>query len=131
MMLQQQINKEERMQQQHKMRYYELYRRSTIGEALTDTLDELVTNQYISQQLYDKVLLQFDKSINEALADTVKSKASFKGDLHTYRFCDNVWTFILENAEFKTENETIKVDNVKIVACDANISNEKDKKDEK
>eukprot|EP01133_Synstelium_polycarpum_P004299 gene4299-5021_t len=60
------------------MRYYELYRRSTVGEALTDTLDELVQNQLISQQLYEKVLAQFDKSINEALANTVKTKATFK-----------------------------------------------------
>ncbi|GAM23620.1 hypothetical protein SAMD00019534_067950, partial [Acytostelium subglobosum LB1] len=113
--------------QQHKMRYYELYRKSTIGEALTDTLDDMANNNYISQQLYDKVVLQFDKSINEALANTVRNKATFKGDLHTYRFCDSVWTFILENAEFKTDNEVIKVDNVKIVACDANLSNEKEK----
>eukprot|EP01132_Coremiostelium_polycephalum_P009738 gene9738-11959_t len=103
--------------------FYELYRRSTVGEALTDTLDELIQNKLISQTLYEKILTQFDKSINEALANTVKSKATFKGSLHTYRFCDNVWTFILENAEFKTENDkSIKVDRVKIVACDANVA---------
>lgn len=44
-----------------------------------------------------------------------------QGHLHTYRFCDNVWTFILENASFKTENELQSVDRVKIVACDAKI----------
>jgi len=44
-----------------------------------------------------------------------------QGHLHTYRFCDNVWTFILENASFKTDNEVLAVDRVKIVACDAKI----------
>jgi hypothetical protein len=44
-----------------------------------------------------------------------------QGHLHTYRFCDNVWTFILENASIKTDNEVIAVDRVKIVSCDAKI----------
>ncbi|KAK5580748.1 hypothetical protein RB653_000772 [Dictyostelium firmibasis] len=106
----------------NKQNYYELYRKSTIGEALTDTLEELLINQYISNSLYQKILTQFDKTINEALSNTVKAKTTFKGNLHTYRFCDNVWTFILDNAQFKTEaNEIVRVDRVKIVACDANV----------
>ncbi|CAN7063880.1 unnamed protein product [Brassica oleracea var. botrytis] len=28
----------------------------------------------------------------------VKTKVSIKGYLHTYRFCDNVWTFILQKS---------------------------------
>jgi hypothetical protein len=44
-----------------------------------------------------------------------------QGHLHMYRFCDNVWTFLLENASFKTNNEVTVVDRVKIVACDAKI----------
>lgn len=54
----------------------------------------------------------------EALANKVKNKASFKGHLHTYRYCDNVWTFILEDAVFRTDTDTVQVDRVKIVACD-------------
>ncbi|KAK1566602.1 hypothetical protein Q3G72_028922 [Acer saccharum] len=41
--------------------------------------------------------------MTEALETQVKSKVSIKGHLHTYRFCDNVWTFILQNALFKNE----------------------------
>ncbi|EGG18368.1 transcription initiation factor IIA gamma chain [Cavenderia fasciculata] len=104
-------------------RYYELYRKSTVGEALTDTLEELLLSQYISKNLHDKVLHQFDKSMNEALSTIVKSKYSFKGDLHTYRFCDNVWTFIIDDAKFTVDSgEPITVDRVKLVACDANLS---------
>ncbi|KYR01927.1 transcription initiation factor IIA gamma chain [Tieghemostelium lacteum] len=105
-----------------KQNYYELYRRSTVGEALTDTLDELLQNQYINQNVYTKILTQFDKSINEALSTGVKSKAVIKGKLHTYRFCDSVWTFIIDNAEFKSDSETTRVDRVKIVACDAHVT---------
>ena len=51
---------------------------------------------------------------------SVKSKdiVNFRGSLNTQRFCDNVWTFVLNDVEFREVTELIKVDKVKIVACD-------------
>ena len=43
---------------------------------------------------------------------------SFQGKLNTYRFCDNVWTFVLNNVDFRDVQELAKCDKVKIVACD-------------
>eukprot|EP00271_Cylindrocystis_brebissonii_P020003 TRINITY_DN6418_c0_g1_i1.p1 TRINITY_DN6418_c0_g1~~TRINITY_DN6418_c0_g1_i1.p1 ORF type:complete len:104 (+),score=16.40 TRINITY_DN6418_c0_g1_i1:74-385(+) len=100
----------------------QMYRKSTIGEGLTAALDELVKNKSISPMLAIKILCQFDTSIQEALQGLVKSKCTFKGHLHTYRFCDNVWTFILEEATFKVDGEEHKADRVKIVARDARSS---------
>lgn len=40
------------------------------------------------------------------------------GKLNTYRFCDNVWTFLLSDVEFRDVAELCKGDTVKIVACD-------------
>jgi len=57
------------------------------------------------------------QSFSEVLANKVKAKINIKGHLHTFRFCDNVWTFILQNATFKTDTETINTEVVKIVAC--------------
>eukprot|EP00124_Ichthyophonus_hoferi_P005265 Ihof_evm2s719 gene=Ihof_evmTU2s719 len=99
-------------------RNYALYRKTTLGQSLSDSLDELIQNQQINPQLAMKVLLQFDKSINTLLASKVKAKTSFRGSLHTYRFCDNVWTFILQNANFRSDGDTIEAQLVKIVACD-------------
>lgn len=39
--------------------------------------------------------------------------------MHTYRFCDEVWTFIIENPNFKFDQDTVSADKVKIVACNA------------
>ncbi|XP_003744895.1 transcription initiation factor IIA subunit 2 [Galendromus occidentalis] len=98
---------------------YQLYRNTTLGQTLQDSLDELVASGQISQQLAVRVLLQFDKSINNALATRVRSRLSFKaGHLSTYRFCDNVWTFVLKNVEFREVQELVRADKVKIVACD-------------
>ncbi|KAG0424561.1 hypothetical protein HPB47_028216 [Ixodes persulcatus] len=73
----------------------------------------------ITPHLALKVLLQFDKAINNALANRVKTRLTFKaGHLSTYRFCDNVWTFVLKDVEFREVQELVKADKVKIVACD-------------
>ncbi|KAJ9567616.1 hypothetical protein OSB04_003582 [Centaurea solstitialis] len=98
------------------MATFELYRRSTIGMCLTETLDEMVSNGVLSPELAIQVLVQFDKSMTEALDSQVKSKVSIKGHLHTYRFCDNVWTFIVQDAIFKYDETQENVGQVKIVA---------------
>eukprot|EP00252_Welwitschia_mirabilis_P004365 TRINITY_DN146_c0_g2_i1.p2 TRINITY_DN146_c0_g2~~TRINITY_DN146_c0_g2_i1.p2 ORF type:complete len:106 (-),score=11.67 TRINITY_DN146_c0_g2_i1:347-664(-) len=103
------------------MATFELYRRSTIGTCLTETLDELVANGTLSPEHAIQVLVQFDRSMAEALQTQVKSKVTIKGHLHTYRFCDNVWTFLLQNAAFKTEDSQERVSKVKIVACDSKL----------
>ncbi|XP_062163197.1 transcription initiation factor IIA subunit 2 [Alnus glutinosa] len=103
------------------MATFELYRRSTIGMCLTETLDEMVQSGTLRPELAIQVLVQFDKSMTEALENQVKSKVSIKGHLHTYRFCDNVWTFILQDAMFKHEECQETVGRVKIVACDSKL----------
>ncbi|KAJ3481039.1 hypothetical protein NLI96_g7940 [Meripilus lineatus] len=98
--------------------YYEFYRGSSIGMALTDSLDELITNGAITPQLAMKVLQQFDKSLADTMVKQVKNKTTLKGHLHTYRLCDDVWTFIVKNPSFKMEsNEMVTAQKIKIVAC--------------
>ncbi|CAO1425616.1 unnamed protein product [Diamesa serratosioi] len=98
---------------------YQLYRNTTLGNTLQESLDELISYGQITPQLALKVLLQFDKSINQALSNKVKSRITFKASkLNTYRFCDNVWTLMLNDVEFREVHEFAKVDKIKIVACD-------------
>jgi len=41
--------------------------------------------------------------------------------MDTYRFYNDVWTFVLSDVTFKKEKEEfIKIDKIKIVACDGN-----------
>jgi len=40
-----------------------------------------------------------------------------KGHLDTYRFCDDVWTFLVINPNFRFENESIVANKIKVVAC--------------
>ena len=50
----------------------------SIGMALTDTLDDLITDRRIEPQLAIKILANFDKSITELLSEKVKAKLTFK-----------------------------------------------------
>ncbi|KAM0008215.1 putative transcription initiation factor IIA, gamma subunit [Helianthus debilis subsp. tardiflorus] len=60
------------------MATFELYRRSTIGMCLTETLDEMVSSGILGPELAIQVLVQFDKSMAEALDTQVKTKVSIK-----------------------------------------------------
>lgn len=46
--------------------------------ALTDTLDDLISERRIEPQLAMKILANFDRSITEVLAEKVKSRLTFK-----------------------------------------------------
>ncbi|XP_026472650.1 transcription initiation factor IIA subunit 2-like [Ctenocephalides felis] len=101
---------------------YQLYRNTTLGNTLQESLDELILYGQITPQLAIRVLLQFDKCINQTLSNKVRSRLTFRASkLNTYRFCDNVWTFMLDDVEFKEVQEIARVDKVKIVACDGKI----------
>lgn len=46
--------------------------------ALTDTLDDLISDERINPQLAMKILGNFDQAITEALQKEVKSRLTFK-----------------------------------------------------
>lgn len=98
---------------------YQLYRETTLGQTLQDTIDELISAGKLNNSLAGRVLHEFDKAINIALEQKVRNRLTIKcNKLRTYRFCDNVWTLLLKDVEFREVQELIRVDWVKIVACD-------------
>ncbi|KAK0672690.1 transcription initiation factor IIA, gamma subunit-domain-containing protein [Cercophora samala] len=107
--------------------FYDLYRHGSLGMTLTDALDELIENNSIAPQLAMKVLTQFDRVVAETLQERVKSRLTFKGSLDTYRFCDEVWTFLIRNVTFKMDGTqgTVVADKVKIVSCSAKRNDDK------
>ncbi|KAH3899869.1 related to Transcription initiation factor IIA subunit 2 [Saccharomycodes ludwigii] len=84
--------------------YYELYRRSTVGATLVDALDHLISEGRIEASLAMVCLEVFDRVVAEVLKEKTNSKMTIKGHLHTYRFCDDVWTFIIKNCNLKLEH---------------------------
>ncbi|KAK3988524.1 transcription initiation factor IIA, gamma subunit-domain-containing protein [Cladorrhinum sp. PSN332] len=109
--------------------YYDLYRHGSLGTALTDALDDLIGDERIDPQLAMKVLTQYDRVMAETLQEKVKARLTFKGSLDTYRFCDEVWTFLIRNVTLKLDNNSQQVvaDKVKIVSCSAKRSDDSSK----
>ena len=104
----------------------------------------MVEEGRIEPQLAMKVVGCFDRIVTEVLADKVKARLSFKvtiprtrlmgeflwgmeltvwftkGHLDTYRFCDEVWTFLIKDVNFKLDNQSqVHADKVKIVSCNS------------
>lgn len=60
------------------MASYHMYRNTTLGNTLQESLDDFITCGQISNALAAKILMQFDKSINTALSARIKNRLSFK-----------------------------------------------------
>ncbi|OJD40687.1 transcription initiation factor iia small chain [Diplodia corticola] len=90
---------------------------SSIGLTLMDTLDELISTRRMEPQLAIKIMQNFDKALADVISEKVKARMSFKGHLDTYRFCDDVWTFIIKDITFKMDNsQSLTADKIKIVS---------------
>ncbi|XP_017114330.1 transcription initiation factor IIA subunit 2 [Drosophila elegans] len=98
---------------------YQFYRTSTLGTTLQETINEMTQEGLLSPDLVHTILKKFDKSISKALNKQVKARVTFKADkLLNYRHCDNVWTLLLKNVEFREGSNVVEImDTVKIVAC--------------
>jgi len=45
---------------------------------------------------------------------------TLQGHLETYRFCDEVWTFLVKDVKFKSDaSQEFTADKVKIVSCNS------------
>jgi transcription initiation factor TFIIA small subunit len=51
----------------------------------------------------------------------VEANKVMKGHLDTYRFCDEVWTFLIKDVTFKMDNQTqpVTAEKIRIVSCNA------------
>lgn len=63
--------------------------------------------------------------MTDHLREDIKTRLSLKGHLHTYRCCDDVWTFIVKDVQFKMDSgEAVHADRIKIVACNSKKTGE-------
>lgn len=112
-----------------------LYRQSKLGLSLVDALDQLVEEGKLPPQLALRILDEYDTVVLDALETKVTAKANLKGHLDIYRYCDNVWTFILSDATFRLapnqgstrRDETeVTADRCKIVVVDQKLAPQKE-----
>lgn len=100
-----------------------LYRNCKIGETLKQSLNELKEDNKIPEYLNDKILAIFDSVMCEEIPKKQKNKCAIKGFVKTYKHCDDIWIFTVENVYLRTDTENFQSDRLRVVACDSNMKN--------
>lgn len=104
----------------------ELYRRSTLGQTLEATLDEMVDSGEISPAVAMRAMEQFDESVGRVFAGRTRAqpntpfrdqKTKITGSCKWYRSVEQVWTFVLKNATFRTPMPTGQTEHIVVPEC--------------
>ncbi|KAJ6252935.1 transcription initiation factor iia subunit 2 [Anaeramoeba flamelloides] len=96
-----------------------LYRSTTLGRCLKESLDELVKNKKINQRLANKVLSQFDQSFSDKIEKNTRDQMRVQGRVRSYRNYLGLWSFVLKDAIIKLKgNEVFDSDNLRVVSYD-------------
>lgn len=98
-----------------------LYRNCKIGETLKQSLKELSEAGKIPDDLSDKILSIFDTVMCEEIPKKPKNKCSIKGKVKTYKHCDDIWIFTVDNVYLRSETENFQSEKLRVVACDYNM----------
>lgn len=109
-------------------------RRLQFDKSLADTMVKQVKNKTTLKVRISSVL-RAGRLFTGPLSSCVVCRTAvvmgcgIQGHLHTYRLCDDVWTFIVKDASFKMEsNEMVPAPKIKIVACKSGDAIEASKK---
>ncbi|XP_037951579.1 transcription initiation factor IIA subunit 2-like [Teleopsis dalmanni] len=95
----------------------EMYRSTTLGTSLQETLNEQIQSGKITPALAEKALKEFDKSMKLIISQYPKTDCNFKAaKILYYKLCGDVWTFILKDVEFRDGTDVYKVDKLKLIA---------------
>lgn len=103
---------------------YEFYREAIIGKALQEAIEEKLKKNELSIAQAKIILEKYDAAIPEVFQRTVQTTISFKGVVSSYNHVDGVWKFSTKNFVMTVNNEMIRSEFVKIVACDADTNME-------
>lgn len=99
---------------------YAVYRATGLGRAFVESLQEMLSENELTNDQVVASLLAFDRSFNGALEQrTPINKLDMTAQLANYRFCDGVWTLTLQNATFAGAEGTLQTPLIKVVACEA------------
>eukprot|EP00037_Helgoeca_nana_P001490 m.27302 g.27302 ORF g.27302 m.27302 type:complete len:104 (-) comp11900_c0_seq2:327-638(-) len=100
----------------------ELYRQASVGIALADALDEMVTTQQISPALEAKIKAQFDTSVAKVLKAEVTNKVTFKATCKSFNKLESIHRYSFSDITVKLESGVVlrAQGPTKLVACDIN-----------
>ncbi|EPR79884.1 Transcription initiation factor IIA gamma subunit [Spraguea lophii 42_110] len=101
---------------------YEFYRETIIGKALQDAIEEKINNNQITTSQAEGIIKSYDDVVPMVFGRSVQSSINFRGSVNSYNHVDGVWKFSTKNFIMTVNNELVRSDFVKIVACDSDVT---------
>lgn len=96
-----------------------LYRFTSLGESLKETLDQFVSTNQIDSELSESFLECFESKFLKVVSEKATKSCALKGHLNTYKHLPDVWRLWIENTTISTETEAISSRMLNIVAVNA------------
>ena len=97
-----------------------IYRHTTVGKTLIESMDILESSGKISKALKEETLQKFDVEILSNIRNGVKILTFEKAKLRNFRYSDGVWQLIFKEVEFfdSKGHKVTKASKLKIIAVD-------------
>ena len=107
-----------------------LYKKTILWTKLEEAMSEMKAHHRITEGLEKKIIAKFDEIICEELSANSKTKNIIKGQVTSFRNCDDIWIFYCKNVSIKMDKENLSIPKLKIIALDQKLK-EKNKDNEK
>jgi transcription initiation factor TFIIA small subunit len=75
-----------------------MYEDTLLTKTFKESLGDLVEEGVLPVRLAQQLLSQFDRILFSTLDTKVPTTAQLTGTLDSYRYCDDVWTFVVADA---------------------------------
>ena len=100
-----------------------LYKKTIIGEKLTETIDELKRQNLFNVELEKKIIEKFDEIMCDEINKIAKNKNTIKGKVKSFKNCDDIWIFYCTDVNIKIDNgkSNLNIPKLKIIALDEKL----------
>ncbi len=87
------------------------YRLTSVGEALKDTLDEMVKADAFTEENKEAALGLFDREFVDMLREMPQKTVKLGGKVQRYKNVEDVWMFIVKDLSLRVDNSQVVVRN--------------------
>ncbi len=85
------------------------YRLTSVGEALKDTLDEMVKTKVFTEEHKEAALCRFDQVFTQMLREVPQKTVRLGGKVLRYKNVNDVWMLVVKDLSLKVDTTQVVV----------------------
>jgi len=97
-----------------------LYRSSTLGLTLAQSVEDLVEEDLLDPEISEHIMSTFDSVVAKTFDESIRARMTIEGELKTYRCLENSWELQVNNATAHLDGDVEYVPELLIFACKRN-----------